>query len=268
MELAWSLIAALGAVGLLAGFVDSLAGGGGLLTLPALLLAGFDPVSALATNKLQSTFGSGSAALAFARRGHIDVRSARRMMATTLAGSWLGVAAVRVAPLSLLSVVLPLLLIAMALYFAFSSRFSPKAGIADGKARLSPGAFALTAAPLIGFYDGLFGPGTGSFFMLTFVALCGYGVIHATANTKILNFTSNFAALLVFIVSAKIVWLVGLAMGVGEFLGAQAGSYMAARQGARLIRPLLVMVCCAVAVKLLLDPANPLHQAVMAWIGQ
>jgi uncharacterized membrane protein YfcA len=267
MELAWSLIGALGAVGLLAGFVDSLAGGGGLLTLPALLLAGFDPVSALATNKLQSTFGSGSAALAFARHGHIGVRSARWMMATTLASCWLGVAAVRVAPLSLLSAALPLLLIAMALYFALSSRFSPKAGIADGKGRLSPGAFALTAAPLIGFYDGLFGPGTGSFFMLAFVALYGYGVIHATANTKILNFTSNFAALLVFIVSAKIVWLVGLAMGVGEFLGAQAGSYMAVRQGARLIRPLLVMVCYAVAVKLLLDPANPLHQVMMAWIG-
>jgi uncharacterized membrane protein YfcA len=87
MEPAWSPIAALAAVGLLAGFVDSLAGGGGLLTLPALLLAGFDPVSALATNKLQATFGSGSAALAFARRGHIDVRSARWMMAMTLAGS-------------------------------------------------------------------------------------------------------------------------------------------------------------------------------------
>ena len=126
----------------------------------------------------------------------------------------------RVAPLSLLSMVFPLLLIAMALYFALSSRFSPKANIADGKARLCPGAFALTAPPLIGLYDGLFGPGTGSFFMLAFVALCGYGVIHATANTKILNFTSNFAAIVVFIVSAKIVWSVGLAMGVGEFIGA------------------------------------------------
>lgn len=264
MELTWTLIAMLGTVGLVAGFVDALAGGGGLLTIPALLLSGLDPVAALATNKLQSSFGSGSAVIAFARRGHIDFHQTRWMVVTTLLGACLGVAAISVAPLSLLSAALPVLLIAMALYFAFSSRFSPKAGIEDGKARMSPGLFTLTMAPLIGFYDGLFGPGTGSFFMLAFVALCGYGVIHATANTKLLNFTSNFASLILFILAGKIVWVVGLVMGVGQFLGAQAGSYMAVRQGARVIRPLLVLVCCSVAVKLLLDPANPLRQAVIS----
>ena len=149
---------------------------------------------------------------------------------------------------------------------ALSSRFSPKAGLEDGKPKLSTTGFAVIAAPAIGFYDGVFGPGTGSFFMLAFVALLGFGVIKATANTKLLNFTSNIAALLIFLFSGKIVWLVGLLMGVGEFLGAQAGSYMALRQGARLIRPLLVVVCCAVAIKLLLDPANPLHRQVISWI--
>lgn len=259
-----TLIAILGAVGLVAGFVDSLAGGGGLLTIPALLLSGLDPVSAIATNKVQGSFGSGSAALAFARRGHIDFRQMRGMIVTTLLGAWLGVAAVTVAPLSLLAGALPVLLITMAIYFAFSSRFSPKAGIEDGKARMTPRLFTWTMAPLIGFYDGLFGPGTGSFFMLAFVALCGYGVLHATASTKLLNFTSNIASLALFILSGKIVWVVGLVMGVAQFIGAQAGSYMAVRQGARIIRPLLVLVCCAVAVKLLLDPANPLHQAVIS----
>jgi len=260
------MLGVLFAVALLAGFIDSIAGGGGLLSLPALLLAGFDPVSALATNKLQSTFGSGSAALAFARRGHIAFDKARGMAMGTLIGACLGVAAVSVAPVALLSAILPVLLIAMALYFGLSSRFSPRAGLEDGRALLGPGGFALTAAPLIGFYDGVFGPGTGSFLMLAFVGLCGYGVIRATANTKLLNFTSNMTALVLFILGGKIVWASGLVMGVGQFLGAQAGSYLALRQGARVIRPLLVLVCCAVALKLLLDPANPLHRAVISMI--
>ena len=156
MEIAWSVFAGLAAVALVAGFVDAIAGGGGLLTVPALLLAGFDPVSTLATNKLQSSFGSGSAVYAFGRHGHIDFRASTGMVAMTFVGACLGVLAVSIAPLSLLSALLPVLLVAMALYFALS----PKLSDADAAARLSPRAFALTAAPLVGFYDGVFGPGT------------------------------------------------------------------------------------------------------------
>lgn len=254
MDLSWSLGAALAGVGLVAGFVDAIAGGGGLLTVPALLLAGFDPVSALATNKLQSSFGSGSAAYAFARHGLIDVRSVAGMIAATFAGACLGVLAVRVAPLDLLAAVLPVLLMLMAAYFAVS----PKLSDADARARVTPRTFALTAAAGIGFYDGLFGPGTGSFFMLAFVLLLGYGVVRASAHTKLLNFVSNIAALMMFAASGKIVLAVGLAMGAGQFLGAQAGSHLAIRHGARLVRPLLVLVCFAMAVRLLADPSNPL----------
>lgn len=248
-------IAALGGVGLVAGFIDSIAGGGGLLTVPALLLAGFDPVSALATNKLQSSCGSGSAAYAFARHGMIDFRGSAGMVACTFAGACLGVLAVRIAPLSLLSAVLPVLLIAMAVYFALS----PKLSDADARARVSRTVFCLTVAFGVGFYDGVFGPGTGSFFMLGFVLLLGFGVVKATAHTKLLNFTSNASALVLFAVGGKIVWPVGLAMGVGQFIGAQAGSSLAVRHGARIVRPLLVAVCAGMAAKLLADPGNPLR---------
>jgi uncharacterized protein len=112
---------------------------------------------------------------------------------------------------------------------------------------------------VIGFYDGIFGPGTGSFFMLSLVTLLGLGIVQATAQTKLLNFTSNIASLLVFAFSGKIVWMVGLTMGAAQFAGAQLGSHIAMKQGAKIIRPLLVLVCCAMAVKLLLDPANPLR---------
>jgi uncharacterized membrane protein YfcA len=257
MEVSPLATAILAGVGLLAGFVDAIAGGGALLTLPALLLAGFDPVSALATNKLQSSFGSGSATFAFARRRLIDFRGSLGLVAATFAGACLGVLAVSVAPLALLSAVLPVLMVVMAVYFAFTPRLSDR----DAKARLSLPAFAGVAAA-IGFYDGIFGPGTGSFFILAFVLLLGYGMVRAAAHTKLLNFTSNIAALILFGLSGHIVWVIGLAMGVGQFLGAQAGSHLAIRHGARLIRPVLVVVCCAMAVRLMMDPENPLSLAI------
>jgi len=179
-------------------------------------------------------------------------------------GACLGALAVSIAPLALLSAVLPLLLVVMALYFALSPKLSDR----DAAARLSPTAFAFSAAPLVGFYDGVFGPGTGSFFFLSFITLLGYGVLRATAHTKLLNFTSNIAGFLLFAVSGKIVWPVGLAMGLGQFLGAQVGSRLAIRRGARLIRPLLVAVCCAMAAKLVLDPANPLHAGLVSYFRE
>lgn len=251
MEL--DVIAVLGVVALLAGFVDSIAGGGGLLALPALLLTGMDPVAALGTNKLQGSFGTASAVTAYARHRHIDFQASWGMVATTFIGACLGVLAVKYAPTDLLKAIMPVMLIAMALYFGLS----PLMRNEDGHARISLPRFALTTAPLIGFYDGVFGPGAGSFYLLGFMVLLGYGAIRASAHTKLLNFTSNFASLLMFALSGKIIWTLGIVMGLCQFAGAQIGSRLAMKQGARLIRPLLVIVCCAMAIKLLLDPASP-----------
>lgn len=247
------VIALLALVALAAGFVDSIAGGGGLLALPALLLSGLDPVVALGTNKLQGSFGTASAVAAYARHRHIDFRASRAMVATTFAGACLGVLAVKYAPTDLLKAVMPLMLIAMALYFGLSPHLRNE----DGHARTSLPRFALTAAPAIGFYDGVFGPGAGSFYLLGFVALLGFGAIRASAHTKLLNFTSNVAALLMFMLAGKIAWTIGIVMGLGQFVGAQAGSRLAMRQGAKLIRPLLVLVCIAMAIRLLIDPQGP-----------
>lgn len=251
MEL--ELVAILAGVGFIAGLVDSIAGGGGLLALPALLVSGLDPVAALATNKLQGSFGTGSAVIAYARQRHIDFRTSRLMVAATFVAACLGVLAVAVAPVGLLSALMPLLLIVMAVYFTLSRRLSND----DARPRISNRRFSVTAAPAVGFYDGIFGPGAGSFYLLGFVTLLGYGVVRASAHTRLLNFTSNIASLITFALSGKIVWIVGFTMGLGQFLGAQLGTRLAIRQGARIIRPLLVVVCCGMAVKLLLDPANP-----------
>ena len=241
-------LAALAGVALLAGFVDSIAGGGGLLCLPALLLSGLNPIAALATNKLQGTFGTASATYAFWKKGKLDPSRHKLAVLTTFVGAAAGVAAVAYAPKSLLSAVLPPLLILIALYFAIAPRL--KEGAHDPK--LPQAAFNFGFAPAIGFYDGIFGPGTGSFFMLALTSLFGLGLIEATGRTKLFNFTSNIAALLMFAAGGQIVWLTGLVMGVGQIVGAQLGSHLAIRNGAAVIRPLLVIVCLVMAAKLLL----------------
>lgn len=254
-EIATDTILVLTAAAFIAGFIDSIAGGGGLITIPALLLAGLPPVDALGTNKLQSLFGSGSATMTYAAKGHVDVRRQLPWAAVSCIGSIFGALLATVLPGDILRVLMPILLVAIALYFAFK----PNMDDVDGTHRISPFLFGVTVVPAIGFYDGLFGPGTGSFFMLAFVALAGYGVLKATAHTKLLNFASNIGGLLAFAFVGAVYWKVGLVMGAAQFLGARLGAHMAMRSGAKLIKPLLVCTCVALAIKLLIDPTNPLR---------
>ena len=238
-------IAALAAISFLAGFVDSIAGGGGLLTVPALLLAGLDPAQAIATNKVQGSVAAASAAYTFARKGLIEWRRAWGFTLVAFASSIAGALCVRFLPRPVLDGLIPPLLITIALYFALSRKVKDE----DAHARLSGVA--------IGFYDGIFGPGAGSFYMLAFVTLLGYGVVRATAHTKVVNFASNFGSLLLYAATGAVVWPLGAAMAGASLLGAQAGSRLAMRLGGRIIRPLLVLVSGLMALRLLLDPANP-----------
>jgi uncharacterized protein len=243
------LILVLMGVALVAGFIDAIAGGGGLVALPALLLAGLDPVSALATSKLQGTFGTASATHTFWKKGLLKPREHLAEIFSASVGASLGVLCVSLAPTDLLKQAMPLVLIVIAIYFAFSNKLS-----VHGRKRLLPlGVFSFGFAPLIGFYDGIFGPGTGSFFMLALTSLFGVGLVEATARTKLLNFTSNFAALCFFAAGGHMVWTVGLAMGVAQIAGAQIGARVAIANGAKVIRPLLVIMCIAMAIRLYMN---------------
>jgi len=248
-EVSFELAAILIAVAFAAGFVDAIAGGGGLITVPALLLAGANPIEALSTNKAQSTFGSGSAALAYARAGHVNLAEQGGMALAAGIGSMLGACVALVVPTELLKWILPALLIAVALFFA------TKRGLddTDRAARMGAGLFGFTVVPLLGAYDGFLGPGTGSFFMVAFVVLAGFGILKATAHTKLLNFASNLGGLVVFAVAGEVWWAVGIAMGTAQFLGARLGAASAIKVGARLIKPLLVVVSLALAVRLIWD---------------
>lgn len=241
-----STLALLAGVGLVAGFVDSIAGGGALLALPSLLLAGLDPVSALATNKLQGSFGTASATHTFWKKGLLKPSDHVAEIAMVFVGAALGVFAVAYVPTQVMRQIMPLLLVLVAVYFALS----PKLSVGGSIPKFPLAVFSFCLAPMLGFYDGVFGPGTGTFFMLALVSLFGLGVVEATGRTKLLNFTSNIAALLVFILGGKIVWSVGLCMAAGQLVGAQIGARVAIANGARVIRPLLVVVCCVMAVRL------------------
>ncbi|MEZ0172518.1 TSUP family transporter [Microvirga sp. TS319] len=252
-DIGFDMIAALAAISFFAGFVDSIAGGGGLLTVPALLLAGLSPASAIATNKVQGAFAAASATYTFGRRELINWRKAWGFTAVAFVSGVAGALCVRFLPQSLLQMLIPVLLIAIAVYFALSRKVKDE----DAHARMTAFAFGATAPVAVGFYDGIFGPGAGSFYMLAFVTLLGYGVVRATAHTKLLNLASNLGSLLLYAATGAVIWPVGLVMAGASFLGAQVGSRLAMRLGSRIIRPLLVLVSAAMALRLLVDPANP-----------
>ncbi|WP_116653123.1 TSUP family transporter [Pelagibacterium sediminicola] len=245
----WVLFA-LGGVGVVAGFVDAVAGGGGLIALPALLSAGLSPVAALATNKAQSVVGTVTAAFTFWRSGYVAIRTLVPGIVATFVGSYIGAAVVKAIDTSALAVAVPAAIIAVALYFTLS----PSIKDVDRTARLKFSIFVPAIGFVIGFYDGLFGPGTGSFFMLCFVALFGLSATRASAHTKVLNVTSNLAALALFIPAGDVLWPVAIVMAIGQLIGGYLGALTGIKYGAKVIRPLVIVVSIALAVKLLFFP--------------
>lgn len=254
-----SMLLLLAFAGFIAGFIDAIAGGGGMITVPALMLAGMPPVEALGTNKLQSLFGSSSATVSYARKGHVNIKEQLPKALMSGLGAILGALLATYIPGDILYGLLPLLLVAIAIYFVIK----PNIGDISRSERMKPFIFGVTIVPLIGFYDGLFGPGTGSFFMICFVSLAGFSLLKATAHTKLLNFASNLGSFLAFAAVGAINWKVGLVMGVAQIFGATAGAHLAMHVGSKLIKPLLIVTCIALTIRLLMEPTNPLRM----WIG-
>lgn len=246
MDLGLDTYATLTAVAFVAGFIDAIAGGGGLLTVPAMLSAGIPPITVLATNKLQGSFGSGTACWNFSRKGMIDWQSYWPIVLVIFVLSGMGAWVVQSIKADVLSLIVPVLLIAVAAYVLLSPRMHDE----DAHRRIGRAGYAPVAGA-IGFYDGFFGPGAGSFFATTLVSLRGMGLTRATAHTKAFNFASNISSLIMFVVGGHILFALGLCMAVGTTLGAYAGSHTAMRFGAKVIRPLLVVISLALTARLL-----------------
>ncbi|MCK6499497.1 MAG: TSUP family transporter, partial [Nitrospira sp.] len=185
------LLPCLFAAGFGAGFVDSIAGGGGLITVPVLLSTGLAPADALATNKLQATFGSGSAAWHYRKARLVGWRDAWPGVAATAVGATVGVLAVTALSPAFMRRVMPFLLAVAALIVWRR----PSLGSESRPSRLPPVPFLVGAGLVLGFYDGFFGPGTGTFWTLALVLVLGFPLLQATAWTKWMNFTSNVVSL-------------------------------------------------------------------------
>lgn len=245
-------VALLAAVAFVAGTVDAIAGGGGLLTLPALLFAGLPPHLALGTNKGQSVFGSFAALVRFARGGLVDGRRAAVGFPLGLAGSLCGAALVLAVPPRVLRGVVLALLVAAAAFVAFRHASRPRASAEPAPRRerlVLAGAIALA----IGAYDGFFGPGTGTFLIVAFVALLGDGLTRASAGAKVVNFASNLAAVALFAARGVVAWHVALPMAGAQLLGGWLGAHLTLRRGDALVRRAAVVTALALALKLAWD---------------
>ena len=222
-----------------AGFLDTLAGGGGLIALPALLVCGLPPLLALGTNKLQGSMGTATATFVMLRTRRVDWHSVKHLMLTAFVGSLLGTIAVQYIDTNVLNFIIPIVLVIIITYFLFV----PPLHTENVKPKISLGKYKNAVVPLIGWYDGMFGPGTGSFFVLSGVALRSHDLINSTVIAKTLNFSTNIASLFIFLIAGKVLWSIGLIMMVGQFLGAWSGSHCLFKIQPKYLRVIVVVMC-------------------------
>jgi uncharacterized membrane protein YfcA len=231
------------------GLVDSIAGGGGLITLPVLLAAGLPPHVAIATNKGQGTPGALSSCLSFWLRGGVDRSRAGLGFAAGFAGALAGAYLLtRVAPGPLRPIVIALLVVA-AIALVLRRPTSVPQERTPSRPRLSLAAIAGGC----GAYDGFFGPGTGSFLILAFNRVFGDSLVRASGNAKVVNLASNLAALSIFAARGTVLWSVALPMAAANVAGAALGARLAMTHGDRLVRALVLVVLTALLVKIVLD---------------
>lgn len=250
LSFSWDILLLVLGGGFLSGFIDSIAGGGGLIALPVLLALQIPPHYAIGTNKFAATFGAAVSSYQFFKAGKVDMHLLYRLMPFTLGGAIIGclfmlhLSAETLQPLVILSLI-------AAAVFVFTRRglgqHSSYTGMTQ-KTFWQGAAFAL----VIGLYDGFIGPGTGTFLIIAF-AMLGFDFVVAAGNAKILNLVSNITAFVLFIISGKVLYVYGLVMALGIFLGAFFGFRMAIRHGSGFVRFVMMAVTTVLIGKLLLE---------------
>lgn len=229
-----------------AGFIDALAGGGGLITIPALLIAGLPPLQAIATNKLQGVAGTLTSSITVYKKKVITKQDVFLLFFASLFGATLGAFVLLFIDAEKLQIIIPIVLVSIALYFIFSPKMDDNV---KTQPKISRALYRYVAVPIIGFYDGILGPGTGSFFATAGVALRGQNLIKSTSIAKFLNLASNLASLIVFIFSGDVIWLIGGVMIIGQIIGGYFGSLAIVNGGTKYIRPLIIVMCFAMTGK-------------------
>ncbi|MBL0421068.1 TSUP family transporter [Ramlibacter sp. AW1] len=239
----------MGSASLLAGFVDAIVGGGGLILVPALfaIFPTTAPATLFGLNKSASVWGTGMAALQFSRRVHMNWHALLPAAVAGLAGGFAGAWAVTVVSGDFLRRLLPLVLLAVLVYTLarkdLGRHHAP--ALSASAERIVAGTIGL----LLGFYDGFFGPGTGSFFVFLFVRWLGYDFLHASAAAKLLNTATNLAALTLFAIKGHVWWHYALVLATANVLGSLLGTRMALRHGAGFVRGVFIVVVSALIMK-------------------
>ncbi len=239
--------------GFLAGFVDSIAGGGGLISLPVLMTTGIPLHLAVGTNKFSATFGAVMSAWQFVRAGKVDMHLMKRVIPFTFIGAVMGCVCMLHMSAEWLQPIIILALIATAV-FVFTQRNLGSTNTYKGETKKSL-LQSMAAALAIGFYDGFIGPGTGTFLIVAF-AMIGFDFIIAAGNAKILNLVSNITAFVLLVYSGKILYVYGVAMAVCIFSGAYFGSRMAIHRGTGFVRGIMMTVTILLIGKLTLTYAG------------
>ena len=235
--------------GFAAGFIDAVVGGGGLLQLPVMLLIpGITPVQALATNKMGSVFGTTTSAVTFYRRVHPDLRTALPMAVVALIAAGAGAAAAAALPAAVFKPIIVLALIAVLVFTVAKPSMGQLTALRHTGARHYGLAVALGA--LIGFYDGVMGPGTGSFLIIGLVSLLGYSFLAASAKAKIVNLATNIGAIAVFAAHGSVLWGLGLVLGLSNMAGGYIGARTAVARGSAFIRVVFFTVVTVLIAKL------------------
>ncbi|HBV75393.1 MULTISPECIES: sulfite exporter TauE/SafE family protein [Vibrio] len=244
-----TMLLILGIVAFAAGFIDAVAGGGGMLTVPALLSIGLPPHLALGTNKLSATFASSTAAFTYYKKRLFTPDFWYRSFIATLIGAISGTLIINIISTAWLEKILPLIILATAIYTIFNK--TPK----DTHNALPPASKNIHKKQVLqglslGFYDGAVGPGTGAFWTVSNMALYRMNILLASGVSKAMNFTSNFTSLITFAILGQINWALGLTMGLCLMAGAYVGAHSAIRFGAAFIRPVFIIVVSVMAIKL------------------
>ena len=232
-----------------AGLVDSIAGGGGIITLPVMLSLGFPPHIALGTNKFQASFGSFTASYYYIKKDVVIFKECIAGIVFTLIGSALGTWTVTQVSSDVLKYIIPFLLVAIIIY----SLIKTNLGETDRRSRMKTMVFYFIGGLGLGFYDGFFGPGVGSFWAIAFVVALGYNLKKATGYTKVMNFTSNVVSLVIFVIGGYVVFIAGIVMAVGQIAGSKIGAGLVIKRGAKFVRPIFITIVILTTVKIFYD---------------
>ena len=235
----------------LAGFVDAIAGGGGLISLPAYLLAGIPMHQAIATNKLSSATGTTISTIRYCRNTKVDWSIAGPAIVLSLIGSSIGAKLTMMMPESVLKIVLLVVLPVTAVFvFRKNALVEKQSGSVSHRRMLL---ITWIAALAIGCYDGFYGPGTGTFLLLVMVGLAKMDMMQAAANTKLINLASNISALAAFLIGGKVVLTLGLAASVFSIAGHYTGSSMVMKNGTKIVKPIILVVLVLLFLKVIFD---------------